>query len=190
MNESILKLAPAGMWKEFQGILSVPRPSKKEAKMVKYLEQWAKDHDVKYVKEKCGNIIMTVPATKGMEDRKMIALQAHMDMVCEKNGDKVHDFENDPIEAVIKGEWLYANGTTLGADDGIGVAAALAIIAVAALLFLKSRSNASSPSMKRLASRVPRNLTRRTSLAASSSTSTPRTKVRSSSAAPAAWTPS
>ncbi len=128
MNESITKLAPAGVWKEFQGILSVPRPSKKEGKMVQYLEKWAKDHKIKYTKEKCGNIIMTVPATKGMEDRKMIALQAHMDMVCEKNGDKVHDFEKDPIEAVIKGEWLHANGTTLGADDGIGVAAALAII--------------------------------------------------------------
>ena len=128
MNDSILKLAPAGVWKEFQGILSVPRPSKKEAKMVAYLEKWAKDHKVKYVKEPCGNIIMTIPATKGMEDRKMIALQAHMDMVCEKNGDKVHDFEKDPIEAVIKGEWVHANGTTLGADDGIGVAAALAVI--------------------------------------------------------------
>ena len=104
MNDSILKLAPAGVWKEFQGILSGPRPSKKEAKMVAYLEKWAKDHKVKYVKEPCGNIIMTIPATKGMEDRKMIALQAHMDMVCEKNGDKVHDFEKDPIEAVIKGE--------------------------------------------------------------------------------------
>lgn len=128
MNESILKLAPEGVWKEFQGILNVPRPSKKEAKMVKYLEQWAKDHNIEYIKEECGNIIMTVPATKGMEDRQMIALQAHMDMVCEKNGDKVHDFEKDPIEAVIKGEWVYANGTTLGADDGIGVASALAII--------------------------------------------------------------
>ena len=128
MNDSILKLAPAGVWKEFQGILNVPRPSKKEGKMVKYLEQWAKDHKIKYTKEKCGNIIMTVPATKGMEDRKMIALQAHMDMVCEKNGDKVHDFEKDPIEAIIKGEWVHANGTTLGADDGIGIAAALAVI--------------------------------------------------------------
>ena len=72
---------------------------------------------------------MTVPATKGMEDRQTVILQAHMDMVCEKNNDKKHDFENDPIEPVIKGEWLHANGTTLGADDGIGVAAALAVIA-------------------------------------------------------------
>ena len=128
MNEEIVKLAPEGVWKEFQGILNVPRPSKKEAKMVDYLEKWAKKHKIQYIREDCGNIIMTVPATKGMEDRPMVALQAHMDMVCEKNGDKVHDFDKDPIEAVIKGEWVHANGTTLGADDGIGVAAALAVI--------------------------------------------------------------
>ena len=128
MNESILKLQPKNVWEEFKGILNVPRPSKKEAQMVAYLEKWAKDHKVKYVKEECGNIIMSVPATKGMEDRATIILQAHMDMVCEKNSDKKHDFEKDPIEAVIKGEWVHANGTTLGADDGIGVAAALAVI--------------------------------------------------------------
>ena len=129
MSDNILKLKPEGIWKEFNGILGVPRPSKKEAKMVAYLEKWAKDHKVKYVKEDCGNIIMSVPATKGMEDRQTVILQAHMDMVCEKNSDKKHDFEKDPIEPVIKGEWLHANGTTLGADDGIGVAAALAVIA-------------------------------------------------------------
>ena len=129
MNNDILNLAPKGIWKEFHGILSVPRPSKREAKMVAYLEKWANDHKVSYIKEECGNIIMSVPATPGMEDRQTIILQAHMDMVCEKNGDKVHDFENDPIEAVIKGEWVHANGTTLGADDGMGVAGALAVIA-------------------------------------------------------------
>ena len=111
MNEILTTLKPEGVWKEFQGITCVPRPSKKEAKMVAYLEQWAINHNVKYIKEECGNIIMSVPATKGMEDRQTIILQAHMDMVCEKNSDKVHDFENDPIEAVLKGEWLYANGT-------------------------------------------------------------------------------
>ena len=129
MSNDILKLKPEGIWKEFNGILGVPRPSKKEAKMVAYLEQWAKDHNISYIKEDCGNIIMSVPATKGMEDRQTVILQAHMDMVCEKNSDKKHDFEKDPIEPVIKGEWLHANGTTLGADDGIGVAAALAVIA-------------------------------------------------------------
>ncbi|MBR2772662.1 MAG: M20/M25/M40 family metallo-hydrolase [Bacteroidales bacterium] len=128
MSDNILKLKPEGIWKEFNGILGVPRPSKKEAQMVAYLEKWAKDHKVKYVKEECGNIIMSVPATKGMEDRQTVILQAHMDMVCEKNSDKQHNFEKDPIEPVIKGEWLHANGTTLGADDGIGVAAALAVI--------------------------------------------------------------
>lgn len=129
MNEIVATLQPANVWKEFQGIMGVPRPSKKEEKMVAYLESWAIDHKVRFVKEPCGNIIMTVPATPGMEDRQTIILQAHMDMVCEKNGDCNHDFDSDPIEAVLKGEWLHANGTTLGADDGIGVAAALAVIA-------------------------------------------------------------
>ena len=128
MNEIVLKLKPENVWKEFQGIMGVPRPSKREEKMVAYLEKWAKDHKVEYKKEPCGNIIMSVPATKGMENRQTVILQAHMDMVCEKNGDKKHDFDKDPIEAVLKGEWLHANGTTLGADDGIGVAAALAVI--------------------------------------------------------------
>lgn len=101
---------------------------KKEDKMVAYLEKFAQEHNIEYIKEECGNIIMKAPATKGFEDRQTIILQAHIDMVCEKNSDKTHDFENDPIEAVIKGEWLHANGTTLGADDGIGVAAALAVL--------------------------------------------------------------
>ena len=129
MNECVLNLTPECVWKEFHGILAVPRPSKKEGKMVEYLINWAKEHKVEYIVEECGNVIMKAPATPGFEDRKTIILQAHTDMVCEKNSDKVHDFENDPIEAVIKGDWLHANGTTLGADDGIGVAAALAVIA-------------------------------------------------------------
>lgn len=128
MNENILTLKPVGVWRQFHGILEVPRPSKKEDKMVAYLEKFAQEHNIEYIKEECGNIIMKAPATKGFEDRQTIILQAHIDMVCEKNSDKTHDFENDPIEAVIKGEWLHANGTTLGADDGIGVAAALAVL--------------------------------------------------------------
>ena len=109
MNEVVLKLKPENVWKEFQGIMGVPRPSKREEKMVAYLEKWAKDHKVEYKKEPCGNIIMSVPATKGMENRQTVILQAHMDMVCEKNGDKKHDFDKDPIEAVLKGEWLHAD---------------------------------------------------------------------------------
>ena len=121
MNEEILKLAPKGIWKEFQGILNVPRPSKREAQMVAYLEQWAKDHKVDYIKEECGNIIMSVPATKGMEDRQTVILQAHMDMVCEKNADTTFDFLTDAIQAHIEGDWLTATNTPLGADDGSDV---------------------------------------------------------------------
>ena len=91
MNECVLNLTPECVWKEFHGILAVPRPSKKEGKMVEYLINWAKEHKVEYIVEECGNVIMKAPATPGFEDRKTIILQAHTDMVCEKNSDKRSD---------------------------------------------------------------------------------------------------
>ena len=129
MSDNILQLKPEGLWKEFNNILGVPRPSKKEAKMVAYLEKWAKDHNVDYTKEDCGNIIMRVPATKGMEDRETVILQAHMDMVCDKLPEINHNFEQDPIKVRIENGCVKTHGTTLGADNGIGMSAALAVIA-------------------------------------------------------------
>lgn len=128
MNENLLQLKPQLVWSYFREILEVPRPSKKEEKIIAYLEKFAKKNGFEYKKDSCGNILIKGKATPGFENRQTVILQSHMDMVCEKNSDKIHDFEKDPIEAVIKDAWVYANGTTLGADDGIGVATALAIL--------------------------------------------------------------
>ena len=125
----ITDLQPAVVWKFFHQVTQVPRPSKKEGKMIAFLESFAKEYNVPIKKDEAGNILMSKPATPGMEDRPVIVLQSHMDMVCEKNNDTKHDFDNDPIETIVDGEWLRANGTTLGADNGIGVAAELAILA-------------------------------------------------------------
>lgn len=125
----ITELSPKIVWKYFHEITQVPRPSKKEGKIIAYLEKFAKEHNIAYKKDHVGNIVMTKPATPGYEDRVKVILQSHVDMVCEKNADTKHDFDNDPIRAIVDGEWLHADGTTLGADNGIGCAAQLAILA-------------------------------------------------------------
>ena len=129
MNEEILKLKPEKVWYYFREVLEIPRPSKKEEKIRAYLKEFGKKHNLETIEDEIGNILIRKPATKGMENRKPVVLQSHIDMVCEKNSDKVHDFENDPIEAYVEDGWVTANGTTLGADDGIGVATQLAILA-------------------------------------------------------------
>jgi len=128
MNEALLKLEPAKVWFYFKEILNIPRPSKKEEKIIDYLLRFGKEHNLETLQDEVGNVLIRKPATPGMENRKSVVLQSHIDMVCEKNSDKVHDFENDPIEAYIEDGWVTANGTTLGGDDGIGVAAELAIL--------------------------------------------------------------
>lgn len=125
----ITDLKPAIVWKFFHQVTQVPRPSKKEGKMIQYLESFAKEYHIALKKDQAGNILMSKPATPGMENRPVVVLQSHMDMVCEKNNGTQHDFDNDPIETIVDGDWLRANGTTLGADNGIGVAAELAILA-------------------------------------------------------------
>lgn len=125
----ITDLRPNIVWKYFHEVTQVPRPSKKEGKMIAFLESFAEAHHIAIKKDAVGNILMSKPATPGMENRPVVVLQSHMDMVCEKNNDTKHDFDNDPIETAIDGEWLRANGTTLGADNGIGVAAELALLA-------------------------------------------------------------
>lgn len=125
----ITDLRPNIVWKYFHEVTQVPRPSKKEGKMIAFLESFAEAHHIAIKKDAVGNILMSKPATPGMENRPVVVLQSHMDMVCEKNNDTKHDFDNDPIETMIDGEWLRANGTTLGADNGIGVAAELALLA-------------------------------------------------------------
>ena len=120
---TISNLEPQSLWGYFEDLCKVPRPSKKEEKIIDFLMNWAKDNNIEAIKDEIGNILMKKPATPGMENRKTIIMQSHMDMVCEKNNDTVHDFDNDPIQPYIDGDWVKAKGTTLGADDGIGVAA-------------------------------------------------------------------
>lgn len=107
----------------------MPRPSKKEEKIRQYLVDFAAAHGLACKTDEAGNVLVSKAASAGMENRKKVILQSHMDMVCEKNGGVSHDFETDPIETYIDGEWLRAKGTTLGADNGIGVAAELAVLA-------------------------------------------------------------
>lgn len=125
---TIKDLQPAIVWNNFYQLTRIPRPSKHEAKVQEFLLNWGKEHNVETFKDDTGNIIMRIPATPGYENRKGVILQGHMDMVPQKNNDTVHDFENDPIETWVDGEWLRAKGTTLGADNGLGVAMAMAVV--------------------------------------------------------------
>lgn len=125
---TIRDLQPKIVWNNFYGLTQIPRPSKHEGKVQEYLLKWGKDHGVETFRDDTGNIIMRVPATKGYEDRKAVVLQGHMDMVPQKTADTKHDFLTDPIETQIVGDWVGAKGTTLGADDGVGVAIALSVL--------------------------------------------------------------
>jgi dipeptidase D len=127
--DDIRLLEPKQLWNYFYELTRIPRPSKKEARVIAYVEKFGKDLGLETIVDEVGNVIIRKPATKGYENRKGVVLQGHLDMVPQKNSDKVHDFEKDPIEAYVDGEWVTANGTTLGADNGIGVAAAMAILA-------------------------------------------------------------
>jgi dipeptidase D len=128
MNEVLKTLEPTGVWNYFREILEIPRPSKKEEKIAAYLISFAKKNKLDCKQDEIGNILISKPATKGFQNKKIVVLQSHIDMVCEKNSDKIHDFENDPIEVFVKDGWVRTNGTTLGADDGIGIATQLAIL--------------------------------------------------------------
>ncbi|NSW45624.1 MAG: aminoacyl-histidine dipeptidase [Bacteroidales bacterium] len=123
------KLNPSLVWKYFEEILAIPRPSKKEEKIIAYLKAFAEQNKLDYKIDKAGNVLISKPATRGFERTKTIVLQSHVDMVCEKNSDSKHNFDTDPIIPMIDGEWLKAKETTLGADNGIGVATQLALLA-------------------------------------------------------------
>ena len=124
----INQLFPQALWQWFEQICAIPHPSKHEAALSAFIQDWAKQRGLPVVVDQVGNLIIRKPATAGMEDRKTVVIQAHIDMVPQKNADKVHDFVTDPIEPWIDGEWVKARGTTLGSDNGIGMASALAIL--------------------------------------------------------------
>ncbi|OGU61037.1 MAG: hypothetical protein A2X64_10360 [Ignavibacteria bacterium GWF2_33_9] len=127
-NKSLTSLEPKAVWTAFDQITKIPRPSKKEEKILAFMKEWATKNNFKYVQDKVGNLVISKPATKGMENRTPIAIQGHVDMVCEKNSDVNFDFDTQGIETVIDGDFVKANGTTLGADNGIGVAMGMALM--------------------------------------------------------------
>ena len=129
MDKNLKGLKPALVWKHFAAICEIPHPSHEEDAIRAYIVKWAEELGLEHKVDEAQNVYVYKPATPGMEDRKGIILQAHTDMVPQKNNDTIFDFEKDAIEAYIDGEWVTAKGTTLGADNGIGVAAAMAILA-------------------------------------------------------------
>jgi dipeptidase D len=126
--QEISQLKPEKVWKHFQQLCKIPRPSKHEEKVIQYIKDFAIEHHLPYKIDRVGNIVVSKPATKGKEGNNTIVLQSHVDMVPQKNSDIVHDFLKDPIIPYIDGEWIKAKGTTLGADNGIGVSIALSIL--------------------------------------------------------------
>jgi len=129
MNEQIAQLEPKEIWTNFVALNAVPRPSKKEEKVRQFMLNFGKQLGLETFEDKIGNVIIKKPATPGMENRQTIALQSHLDMVPQKNKGTDHDFEKDGISMLIDGDWVTADGTTLGADNGIGVAAIMGLLA-------------------------------------------------------------
>lgn len=121
-------LQPKAVFDCFAQVNRIPRPSKREEKMIEFLKSFGERLGLPTTVDEAGNVLITKPATPGFENRRTVVLQSHMDMVCEKNADSAFDFMKDPIEAYVDGEWLKAKGTTLGADDGIGVAMQMALL--------------------------------------------------------------
>ena len=121
-------LNPTQVWENFEALCNIPHPSKKEEKIIQFMKEFGENLGLKTIVDEVGNVIIKKPATPGMENRRGIIMQGHLDMVPQKNSDKVHDFEKDPIVPWIDGDWVKATGTTLGADNGLGVAAAMAVM--------------------------------------------------------------
>ncbi|WP_275316317.1 aminoacyl-histidine dipeptidase [Tenacibaculum bernardetii] len=128
MNSDIKNLEPKAIWKNFALLNAVPRPSKKEERVIQFMVDFGKSLNLETMVDKVGNVIIRKPASSGMENRKMIVMQSHLDMVHQKNSDTVFDFDTEGIKMFIDGDWVKADGTTLGADNGLGVASIMAIL--------------------------------------------------------------
>ncbi|PKL81584.1 MAG: cytosol nonspecific dipeptidase, partial [Ignavibacteriae bacterium HGW-Ignavibacteriae-3] len=128
MGEVLGGLKPELLWNHFEEMCRIPHPSRHEAKIADYVMSVAKKNNLESSRDEFGNIIIRKPATPGKENLTPVVMQGHLDMVPEKNSDVVHDFEKDPIKCYVDGDWVKAKGTTLGSDNGIGVAAALAVM--------------------------------------------------------------
>jgi dipeptidase D len=128
MSKEIRELEPKALWNKFSDLNSVPRPSKKEEKVRQFMVDFGKNLNLETFVDNVGNVIIKKPASKGMEDRTPVVMQSHLDMVCQKNNDTDFDFDTQGIQMYIDGDWVKAKGTTLGADNGIGVASIMAIL--------------------------------------------------------------
>ena len=128
MSSEIRVLEPKQLWSKFADLNAVPRPSKKEERVIQFMKDFGESLGLETVEDEVGNVIIKKPATKGMEDRKAIVMQSHLDMVHQKNNDTVFDFDTQGIEMHVEGDWVKAKGTTLGADNGLGVATIMAIL--------------------------------------------------------------
>ncbi|MFK7060954.1 aminoacyl-histidine dipeptidase [Flavobacterium oreochromis] len=128
MSQEIRNLEPKTLWNKFADLNSVPRPSKKEERVIAFMMDFGQKLGLETIKDEVGNVIIKKPATVGMENRKTIVMQSHLDMVCQKNNDTLFDFDTQGIEMYVEGDWVRAKGTTLGADNGLGVATIMAIL--------------------------------------------------------------
>jgi len=128
MNPTIASLEPKDIWRNFAKLNAVPRPSKKEERIIQFMLDFGKSLNLETSKDKVGNVLIKKPATPGMENRKTVVLQSHLDMVHQKNNDTVFDFNSQGIEMLVDGDWVKANGTTLGADNGLGVSAIMGLL--------------------------------------------------------------
>ena len=129
MSTSVRNLEPKEVWNMFADLNAVPRPSKKEERVIQFMVDFGKKLNLETFVDKVGNVIITKPATKGLENRKTVVLQSHLDMVHQKNSDTIFNFEKEGIKMLIQGDWVTADGTTLGADNGLGVASIMAVLA-------------------------------------------------------------
>ncbi|PKF62597.1 cytosol nonspecific dipeptidase [Psychromonas sp. psych-6C06] len=127
--QNLLATSSNPIWSYFSTICSIPHPSKHEQQLVDWVTKWAAEKSINCTQDEIGNLILTKPASSGYEEKTPVILQAHLDMVPQKNSDSSHDFLTDPITPIVKGEWLHADNTTLGADNGIGMASCLAVLA-------------------------------------------------------------
>ena len=128
MSKAIRALEPKELWNNFANLNEVPRGSKKEEKVIQFMADFGKKLNLETVIDPVGNVIIKKPATKGMESRKTVVLQSHLDMVHQKNSNTVFDFDTEGIKMIIDGDWVKAEGTTLGADNGLGVAAIMSVL--------------------------------------------------------------
>lgn len=128
MSQEIRNLEPKQLWNKFADLNEVPRPSKKEERVIAFMMDFGKKLGLETLKDEVGNVIIKKPATAGMENRKTIVMQSHLDMVHQKNNDTVFDFDTQGIEMYVDGDWVRAKGTTLGADNGLGVATIMAVL--------------------------------------------------------------